>query len=108
MEERTVIPNERPERKREPALEDLIPSDHRSNKTAWINYCLILREELLKQRAKEGILRRSKMAAKEKELKVLSALSQLTEPARPSKIGEIVGKKPIDVGRYLTELLKRA
>jgi len=46
------------------------------------------------------------MAVKEKELKVLLALSQLTEPARPSKIGEIVGEKPIDVGRYLAELLK--
>ena len=43
---------------------------------------------------------------KEKELKILSALSQLAEPARPSKIGEITGEKPIDVGRFLAELLK--
>ena len=33
------------------ALEGLIPSDHRGNKTAWINYCLMLGEEALKQRA---------------------------------------------------------
>jgi len=33
------------------ALENIIPSDHRGNKTAWINYCLMLGEELLKQRA---------------------------------------------------------
>ena len=33
------------------ALEGLIPSDHRGNKTAWINYCLMLGEELLKQHA---------------------------------------------------------
>ena len=33
------------------ALEDLIPSDHRGNKTAWINYCLLLGEEILTQRA---------------------------------------------------------
>ncbi len=33
------------------ALEGIIPSDHRGNKTAWINYCLMLGEELLKQRA---------------------------------------------------------
>lgn len=31
------------------ALEGLIPSDHRGNKTAWINYCLALGEEALKQ-----------------------------------------------------------
>ena len=33
------------------ALEGLIPSDHRGNKTAWINYCLALGEEALKQYA---------------------------------------------------------
>lgn len=33
------------------ALEGLIPSDHRGNKTAWINYCLTLGEEALKQYA---------------------------------------------------------
>jgi len=33
------------------ALEGIIPSDHRGNKTAWINYCLMLGEELLKQHA---------------------------------------------------------
>ena len=33
------------------ALEGIIPSDHRGNKTAWINYCLALGEETLKQRA---------------------------------------------------------
>jgi len=33
------------------ALEGMIPSDHRGNKTAWINYCLTLGEELLKQHA---------------------------------------------------------
>jgi len=33
------------------ALEGIIPSDHRGNKTAWINYCLVLGEELLKQHA---------------------------------------------------------
>ena len=33
------------------ALKGIIPSDHRGNKTAWINYCLTLGEERLKQRA---------------------------------------------------------
>ena len=33
------------------ALEGLIPSDHRGNKTAWINYSLMLGEETLKQYA---------------------------------------------------------
>jgi len=33
------------------ALEGIIPSDHRGNKTAWINYCLMLGEEALKQHA---------------------------------------------------------
>jgi len=33
------------------ALEGLIPSDHRGNKTAWINYCIQMGEELLKQHA---------------------------------------------------------
>lgn len=33
------------------ALEGIIPSDHRGNKTAWINYCLMVGEELLKQHA---------------------------------------------------------
>jgi len=31
------------------ALEGIIPSDHRGNKAAWINYCLVLGEETLKQ-----------------------------------------------------------
>ena len=35
------------------ALEGIIPSDHRGNKTAWLNYCLTLGEELLKQHAYE-------------------------------------------------------
>lgn len=43
---------------------------------------------------------------KERTLKVLQALSQATEPARPSQIGEVIGEKPIDVGRFLAELLK--
>ena len=30
----------------------------------------------------------------------------MTEPARPSQIGEIIGEKPIDVGGFLAELLK--
>jgi len=33
------------------ALEGIIPSDHRGNKAAWINYCLVLGEEALKQHA---------------------------------------------------------
>ena len=33
------------------ALEGIIPSDHRGNKASWINYCLMLGEELIKQRA---------------------------------------------------------
>ena len=33
------------------ALEGLILGDHRGNKTAWINYCLSLGEETLKQYA---------------------------------------------------------
>ncbi|MBA7468178.1 hypothetical protein ES707_03419 [subsurface metagenome] len=33
------------------ALEGIIPSDHRGNKAAWINYCLMLGEEALKQHA---------------------------------------------------------
>jgi len=33
------------------ALEGIIPSDHRGNKAAWINYCLVIGEELLKQHA---------------------------------------------------------
>jgi len=33
------------------ALEGIIPSNHRGNKTAWINYCLMLGEEALKQHA---------------------------------------------------------
>ena len=33
------------------AMEGIIPSDHRGNKTAWINYCLVLGEEALKQHA---------------------------------------------------------
>ena len=35
------------------ALESIIPSDHRGNKTAWLNYCLALGEERLKQHAYE-------------------------------------------------------
>lgn len=34
------------------AFAGVIPSDHRGNKTAWINYCLNLGEEWLKQLAK--------------------------------------------------------
>ena len=33
------------------ALEGIIPSDHRGNKAAWINYCLVLGEEALKRHA---------------------------------------------------------
>jgi len=33
------------------AIEGIIPSDHRGNKTAWINYCLMLGEQLLRQHA---------------------------------------------------------
>ena len=31
------------------ALEGIIPSDHRGNKAAWLNYCLVMGEETLKQ-----------------------------------------------------------
>ena len=43
---------------------------------------------------------------KERELKILSALSQLTEPARPTEIGQLVGEIPLNTGRALTELDK--
>jgi len=43
---------------------------------------------------------------KERTLKVLQALSQMTEPTRPTEIGNAIGEKPIDVGRFLVELLK--
>ena len=33
------------------ALESIIPHNHRGNKTAWVNYCLQLGEEALKQYA---------------------------------------------------------
>lgn len=33
------------------AYERIIPEDHRGNITGWVNYCLDLGEELLKQRA---------------------------------------------------------
>jgi len=33
------------------ALEGMIPSDHRGNKTAWINYCLMMGEEVLREHA---------------------------------------------------------
>ncbi len=39
-------------------------------------------------------------------MKVLQALSQMTEPTRPMEIGNTIGEKPIDVGRFLAELLK--
>ena len=43
---------------------------------------------------------------KERTLKVLQALSQMTEPTRPTEISKAIGEKPIDVGRFLAELLK--
>ena len=43
---------------------------------------------------------------KERELKILSALSQLTEPTRPTEIGQLVGENPLNTGRILTELGK--
>jgi len=43
---------------------------------------------------------------KERTLKVLQALSQMTDPTRATEIGNAVGEKPIDVGRFLAELLK--
>jgi len=43
---------------------------------------------------------------KERTLKVLESLSQMTEPAKPGQIGEPIDEKPIDVGRHLGELLK--
>ena len=43
---------------------------------------------------------------KERELKILSALSQLAEPARPTEIGQLVGEIPLDTGRALAELSK--
>ena len=43
---------------------------------------------------------------KEKEFKILSALSQLTEPTRPTEIGQLVGETPLNTGRALTELSK--
>jgi len=43
---------------------------------------------------------------KEKPLKTLRALSQMTEPTRPTEIGKAIGEKPVDAGRYLAELLK--
>ena len=43
---------------------------------------------------------------KERPLKTLSALSQMTEPVRPSDIANITRERPIDVGRDFSELLK--
>ena len=43
-------------------------------------------------------------AVKERELKILSALSQLAEPTRPTEIGQLVGEKPLNTGRALIEL----
>jgi len=43
---------------------------------------------------------------KERELKILSALSQLTEPTRPTEIGQLVGENPLNTGRALAELGK--
>jgi len=43
---------------------------------------------------------------KERTLKVLQALSQMAEPTRPTEIGNAMGEKPLDVGRFLAELLK--
>ena len=45
-------------------------------------------------------------AVKERELKILSALSQLTEPTRPTEIGQLVGENPLNTGRALAELGK--
>ena len=39
-------------------------------------------------------------------MKILSALSQLTEPTRPTEIGQLVGENPLNTGRILTELGK--
>jgi len=41
---------------------------------------------------------------KERTLKILQVLSQMTEPTRPTEIGNAIGEKPIDVGRSLAEL----
>jgi predicted transcriptional regulator len=43
---------------------------------------------------------------KERTLKALQALSQMTEPTRPTEIGNAIGEKPLTVGNYLAELLK--
>jgi len=43
---------------------------------------------------------------KERELKILSALSQLEEPARPTEIGQLAGETPLNTGRALIELGK--
>ena len=41
-----------------------------------------------------------------KELKVLSALSQVTALTRPTEIGQLVGETPLNTGKALTELGK--
>ena len=33
------------------AIEGVIPTDYRGNKTAWVTYCLMLGEQLLRQHA---------------------------------------------------------
>ena len=33
------------------AIEGISPSDYRGNKTAWVNYCLMVGEQLLRQHA---------------------------------------------------------
>ena len=43
---------------------------------------------------------------KERSLKVLQGLSQMTEPIRPTEIGNMVGETPLNVGIDLSELLK--
>ena len=56
---------------------------------------------------KEGLLRRSKMAEeKPRTLKVLEALSKLTEPTSPADIGSIIEVSPRDTGGTLYDLGK--
>ena len=57
---------------------------------------------------KEGLLRRSKMAEeKPRTLKVLEALSKMTEPSSPADIGIVIGGSPRDTGETLCDLGKR-
>jgi len=56
---------------------------------------------------KEGLLRRSKMAEeKPRTLKVLEALSKMTEPSSPADIGSIIEVSPCDTGETLYDLGK--